>query len=178
MKEVRRQIDQGRKIIERNKNIDLASGEMQQIIGDYDLTRRDAGEHTALVDLISDVYRMGVSAGYQCSTRETEIDLAREIKGEDGFSYHFRIVKRWKELEVIEANFIDGINGMSIPWGKPGKYRIFINEMLPARKKLEVFVHEMIHIYRGDHEKRGETVSKIEAECHRMTKEILGKMNF
>ena len=154
--ETRRQIDQGRKIIKRSREPGLTGEELQQIIEDYDTVRKESGDHAALIDLIKDAYHLGVASGYRCTSRETEKELIRNIEREDGFVYRLKTVRRWRGLEVIEANLTENIYGLSLPWKKPGEYRIFINEELPEREKMEAFIHEMIHLYRGDHEKQEE----------------------
>lgn len=90
-----------------------------------------------------------------------------------GNTYRLKEIRKWKDLTVVEANLPEGIDGISLPWEKPDEYRILINSELSEPDKLKTFIHEMIHLYRGDHEKKGESVQKIEAECHHITQEVL-----
>lgn len=150
MRDIKTQSSQGRKIIERSKSIDLVAAELEQIMKSYDETSRSCGPQLALYELITDVYQTGISIGYRYAQGEAR---ARFLLNTRGRNYRFQPVRKWKSLAVIVGNLPEEISSISIPWGKPGKYRIFINRRLPDGKRLEAFVREMVHLYLGDHEK-------------------------
>lgn len=92
----------------------------------------------------------------------------------NGKCYFFDTVREWDNLKVIEMNM--PVKGCSCLWDESsGEYRIFINRNLSDQEKLETFIHEMIHLYNGDHES-GENVQTIEARTHKVTDEIMKKI--
>ena len=93
----------------------------------------------------------------------------------NGKTITFDTVREW-DLKVIEANI--PINGCSCQWNEFGEYRIFINRELSDREKLEVFVHEMIHIYNGDHDNKDMNIQEIEERTHELTEEIIKKLEY
>lgn len=90
----------------------------------------------------------------------------------EGKTYHFQKTHEWHNLKVIKVNLPDGINGTVALFGKD-KYRIFINDKLPEDEQLKAFIHEMVHLYRGDLDKIGQDVNTIEEETHRETDRIM-----
>ena len=92
---------------------------------------------------------------------------------QDETTFHFNTTHTWEGLEVMEVNPPEKINGCSVLWKGSGHYRIFINSALPEKDKAKTFVHEMLHLYRKDHEKKGADIDKIELECHGLTDEII-----
>ena len=92
----------------------------------------------------------------------------------DGITYHFQKTKEWNNLRVVEGNLGEGITGLSLPWKNPGEYRILINSDLSETEKVKVFIREMLHLYRDDHEVKGEAAQKIQAACQQITEELLG----
>ncbi len=98
--------------------------------------------------------------------------MKKTVTFKDGTMVDLDTTHEWKNLKVIEMDM--PVKGMCCKWGKDsGEYRIFIDSALPDQEKLETFIHEMIHLYRGDLEKQGESVQKIETECHHITQEVL-----
>ena len=97
----------------------------------------------------------------------------KTVVGENGHTWEIETVREWKNLKVMEINMEEGINGVSFPCKNPGEYRILINRDLTEREKLEVFIHEMIHLYRRDHDKPSKMLNRFEAECHQLTHEIM-----
>lgn len=88
---------------------------------------------------------------------------------------HLHTIREWKGIKVLEATLPESVHGFSLPWKDTGEYRICINARMSEREKLETFIHEMIHLYRGDH---GDTerLDRIETDCHRTTEEIMEKL--
>ena len=172
MRDVRRQITQGRKIITKHPKIDLQATELMQLVEEYEIKARETGMNNALYNLIVESFYMGVSGGYKCAKTETKESIIRNVKNQE-VTEHFRTVRKWKDLRVIETKLPGGCQGVVAPWGKDGNFRIFIDEDLNERQKTETFVHEMLHLYRGDFDKIGANVSRIEAECHDLTREMM-----
>lgn len=92
----------------------------------------------------------------------------------DGITYRFQKTKEWNNLRVVEGNLGEGITGLTLPWKNPGEYRILINSDLSEKEKVEVFIREMLHLYRDDHELKEESAQKIAAAYQQITEEILG----
>lgn len=96
----------------------------------------------------------------------------------DGTTINLDITHEWKNLKVIEMEIPGGIDGCIARWGEDsGEYRIFINNKMDDRQKIHTFIHEILHLYRGDFDKEGGNVNQIEAECHQLTQEILEALN-
>ena len=92
----------------------------------------------------------------------------------DGTVVSFDITHEWKSLKVIEMKL--PVNGCVTEWNKEsGEYRVFINSEMSEQEKLKTFIHEMIHLYRGDFEKEGGDVQEIESECHKLTNDYINK---
>lgn len=92
----------------------------------------------------------------------------------NGISYEFNTVREWNNLKVIEADI--PVRGCVSRWSETsGEYRIFINKNLPDQEKLEVFVHEMIHLYHGDFENEDISLQEKEARSHQETKKMMEK---
>ena len=104
---------------------------------------------------------------------------------DDGKTIHLNTTRKWKEIKVIEANLPESINGILLAGKKTGEFRIFINDDLSEHRKLEAFVHEMIHLYRGDLETTYDgdrktflnRLDKIEIDCHQATDEIMKNLD-
>lgn len=87
----------------------------------------------------------------------------------------YEVKREWKNLKVIEMDL--PVEGCCCKWGKDsGEYRIFIDKALSEPKKLETFIHEMIHLYHGDLDSTGKSVDEVEARAHRETEEILKRI--
>lgn len=95
----------------------------------------------------------------------------------NGITYEYETVREWNHLKAIEIDLPRKIKGVSCPWNNPGEYRIFIDRSLSELEKLETFIHEMIHLYHGDHEAGG-NIQEIEARTHKATEEILKKLEY
>ena len=92
-------------------------------------------------------------------------------------TYEYTTFREWHDLKVIEVTDLP-VKGVSCLWDDSGEYRIFINEGLSDREKLEVFVHEMIHLYHDDHNNHGEDLQEVEARTHKATEDILKKLQY
>ena len=91
----------------------------------------------------------------------------------NGANYCYDIVREWNHLKVIEMDL--PIKGCVCPWDESsGEYRIFINRNLSPREKTETFIHEMLHLWRGDFDKTD--VQSIEYECHKESEELAKKI--
>lgn len=84
----------------------------------------------------------------------------------EGITYHFQQTHEW-HIKVIKVNLPDSVKGMVAPWGED-EHRIFINSKLPEDEQLKTFIHEMVHLYRGDLDKIGQDVNTIEEETDRI----------
>lgn len=96
--------------------------------------------------------------------------MKEEVVMHEGQEVHFKTIHNWS-LEVITAEFPLGVRGVATEW-EPGRYRVFLNSMLPEEEMEKSFIHELLHIYRGDLHKNV-TVEKIEEDCHKATDRIL-----
>ena len=85
----------------------------------------------------------------------------------EGKTYHFQKTHEWHNLKVIKVNLPDSIKGAATSW-EEDEYRIFINSKLSEDEQLKTFIHEMVHLYRGDLDKIGQDVNTIEEETDRI----------
>lgn len=100
--------------------------------------------------------------------------MVKTLTLKDGTKVALDTTHDWKNLKVIEMEMPEDIDGVACKWGRDsGEYRIFLNSGIDERQKLKAFIHEMIHLYRGDHDKENESVQKIESECHQLTQEVI-----
>lgn len=85
-----------------------------------------------------------------------------------------KTVREWN-IKVMESDNLP-VSGVCSIWDD-GEYRIFIKEGLSDREKLQIFIHEMIHLYNNDldYDDVIPSVQAIEARTHRAEKEILKK---
>ena len=96
--------------------------------------------------------------------------MKEEVVMHEGQEVHFKTIHNWS-LEVITAELPSKIHGCVTEW-EPGRYRVFLNSMLPAEEREKAFVHELLHLYRGDLHK-DVPVEEIEEDCHKATDWIL-----
>ena len=74
-------------------------------------------------------------------------------------------------LHIEAADLPEGVHGFSgMDAEKPGTFYIAINAANTAKKQEETFIHEMLHIWRGDHDKGGQMTlqefEKLERQTH------------
>ena len=90
----------------------------------------------------------------------------------NGTTYEFNTVREWNNLKVIEADL--PVRGCVGRWDESsGEYRIFINKNLSDQEKLEVFLHEMIHLYHEDFKDPSMNLQQIESMTHHKTEQIM-----
>lgn len=89
----------------------------------------------------------------------------------------YSIFREWNNLKVIEVEDLP-LNGCCCKWNDDGEYRIFIKAGLPDPEKLEVFVHEMIHLFYDDHNNKDMDLQEIEARTHKATEDIMKKLEY
>ena len=78
------------------------------------------------------------------------------------------VIRKQKiNLTVYQVgSFPDGVDGISAPDDKGG-FMILINADQSPEEQARTFLHEMLHIWRGDHDRvAAEGVQKIESEAH------------
>lgn len=96
--------------------------------------------------------------------------MKEEVVMYKGREVHFKTLHDW-HLEVVAAEFPPGFHACIAEW-EPGRYRVFLNSMLPAEEMEKAFVHELVHLYRGDLHK-DVSVEEIEEDCHKATDRII-----
>ena len=86
-----------------------------------------------------------------------------------------KLLNEWRSLRLAETELPEGAEGFCLST-KAGEYTIIINQGLTEEKKLEAFIHEMIHLYHEDHENKELTGDQIEARAHKKTRDILARL--
>ena len=73
--------------------------------------------------------------------------------------------ERLLNLRVQVVDMPDSIHG-ACSLRPDGSFLIFINNRDSNQKQKKAFLHEMLHIWRRDHEKQGISANEIEYQCH------------
>lgn len=71
------------------------------------------------------------------------------------------------KLRIVEQPLPQGIHGASVKDGDT--IIVFINEDDTPDEQQGAFIHEMLHVWHGDHDQEGVNVQQLEAERHRET---------
>ena len=73
-------------------------------------------------------------------------------------------------LHIEAADLPEGVHGFSgMDAEKPGTFYIAINAAHPPERQEEAFIHEMLHIWRRDHEKGGKMTLQEFRQMERRT---------
>lgn len=76
-------------------------------------------------------------------------------------------------LRVVKLRMPSSVKGASCKTPDNG-YMVVINSGLSAVEQEEAFLHEMLHVWNGDHD-REENIQELEARIHQSTADFVQK---
>lgn len=76
-------------------------------------------------------------------------------------------------LRVVKLRMPSSVKGASCKTPDSG-YMVVINSGLSAEEQEEAFLHEMLHVWNGDHD-REENTQELEARIHQKTADFVQK---
>ncbi len=77
------------------------------------------------------------------------------------------------DLRVVKLRMPSSVKGASCKTPDNG-YMVVINSGLSAGEQEEAFLHEMLHVWNGDHDREGNT-QELEARIHQKTADFVQK---
>ena len=76
------------------------------------------------------------------------------------------------DLQIIKIKMPLTVHGVSAVTGGGNSYLILINSEIPEAEQQRAFLHEMRHIYNGDHENPAADINELERRAHAQDDEL------